>query len=241
MGVPTSRRALVVLHDHASSSGYVGERLRQRGFTVDELVVVPPERFDDPLVDFDFPNPADYDLLVPAGAPWSVYDHDRVGSWIKPELVWLAGAVDAGNPVLGICFGAQALATALGGETIRAARPEVGWVEIQSDDPGLIPRGPWLQWHYDVFSVPPGATELARNPVGPQAYRYGRALGVQFHPEVTADGIGVWLDIGGAETARALGVDPDLLRRSTAARADEARARAYVLVDAFLARIARLT
>lgn len=234
-------RALVVLHDHASSSGYVGERLRQRGFTVDELVVVPPERFDDPLVDFDFPNPAGYDLLVPAGAPWSVYDHARIGSWIKPELVWLAGAVDAGVPVLGICFGAQALATALGGETIRAARPEVGWVEIQSDDPGLIPRGPWLQWHYDVFSVPPEATELARNSVGPQAYRYGRALGVQFHPEVTADGIGVWLDNGGAETARASGVDPDLLRRSTAARADEARGRAHVLVDAFLARIARLT
>jgi GMP synthase-like glutamine amidotransferase len=235
------KRALVVLHDHASSSGYVGERLRHRRFTVDELVVVPAERFDDPAVDVELPDPAGFDLLVPCGAPWSVYDHDRIGSWIKPELAWLAAAVDADVPVLGICFGAQALATALGGETVLSARPEVGWFEVRSDDPSLIPPGPWMQWHYDKFTIPPGATELARDDVCPQAFRYGRALGVQFHPEVTADGLGVWLDNGGAEKARSIGVDPDVLRREAAARAGSSRSRAYALVDAFFARIADLT
>jgi GMP synthase-like glutamine amidotransferase len=233
-------RVLVVLHDHASSSGNVGERLRQRGFTVDEVIVVPADRFDDPGVDFEFPDPAAYDLLVPTGSPWSVYDHDLIGSWVKPELAWLADAVDAGVPVLAICFGAQALATALGGETTRAARPEVGWFEVRSDDPSLIPPGPWMQWHYDRFTIPPGGTELARNDLCPQAFRYGRSLGVQFHPELTADGLNVWLDNGGVAEARAVGVDPDELRRDTAARAGPARPRAHALVDAFLARIAGL-
>lgn len=234
------RRALVVLHDHASSGGHVAQRLRQRGFLVEEVVVVPPERFHDPGVEFDFGDPTDYDLLVPTGAPWSVYDHDRVGSWVKPEIAWLAEAIDADVPVLAICFGAQVLATALGGETTTSGSVELGWMEIESDDPDLVPRGPWMQWHYDRFSVPPGATEIARSPVCPQAYRHRRALGVQFHPEVTPEGVGVWLDNGGADKALALGVDPAELRRTTAAHADRARRRAQVLVDAFLTRIAHL-
>jgi GMP synthase-like glutamine amidotransferase len=211
-----------------------------RGFEIDEVVVVPPDRFGDPGVEFDFPDPASYDLLVPTGAPWSVYDHERIGSWVKPEIAWLADAVDADVPVLAICFGAQALAVALGGETVRAPRPEVGWVQIESSDPTLVPEGPWMQWHYDRFVVPPGAVELARNDVCPQAYRYGRSLGVQFHPELTAEGIGVWLDNGGDVGARALGIDPDGLRRECAGRDEQARIRAHQLVDAFLDRIADL-
>jgi GMP synthase-like glutamine amidotransferase len=233
-----TRRALVVLHDHASSSGHVGERLRQRGFELDELLVVPEERFHDPGVEVDLPDPAAYDLLVPTGAPWSVYDHERIGSWVTAEIAWLAAAVAADVPVLGICFGAQALATALGGETVRAERAEVGWVDIESDRPDVVPGGPWMQWHYDRFVVPPGAAELARNEVGPQAFRAGRTLGVQFHPEVTADGVGVWLDHGGADKARELGIEPDDLRRESASHASDSRRRAHRLVDGFLAQVA---
>ncbi|HEX5406948.1 MAG TPA: type 1 glutamine amidotransferase [Pseudonocardiaceae bacterium] len=230
-------RAYVVLHDHASAGGHVSERLRQRGFTVDEVTVVPPDRFTDPGVDFEFPAPADYDLLVPMGSPWSVYDEDRIGSWVKPELAWLADAVAVDIPVFGICFGAQALATALGGATVRSERPEVGWIEVGSDDPGLVPSGPWLEWHYDRFTLPSTAVELARNDLCTQAFRYGRSLGVQFHPEVRPEDIAVWLANGGAAEARAIGVDPDALLRECAARADDARSRAYALVDAYLARI----
>lgn len=233
-------RAYILLHDHASDSGYVGERLRQLGFVVDEVTVVPPDRYRDPGVDFEFPDVAGYDLLVPMGAPWSVYDVDAIGSWVKPELAWLADAVAADVPVFGICFGAQALATALGGATVRAERPEVGWFSVDSADPELIPGGPWLEWHYDRFSVPPGAVELARSDVGPQAFRFGRSFGVQFHPEATADSVGVWLANGGAAKARELGIDPEELRRECVARADDARLRAHALVDAFLARIGRL-
>jgi GMP synthase-like glutamine amidotransferase len=97
-----------------------------------------------------------------------------------------------------------------------------------------------MQWHHDRFVVPPGATELARNAVCPQAFTVGRTLGVQFHPEVTADGVGVWLDHGGAEKARELGIDPDDLRRESALRSDGARRRAHQLVDGFLTDIGKL-
>lgn len=233
-------RAYVILHDHASAGGHVSQRLRQRGFVVDEVTVVPSDRYTDPGVDFEFPDVAAYDLLVPMGAPWSVYDENRIGSWVKPELAWLADAVAADVPVFGICFGAQALATALGGSTVRSERPEIGWVPVVSDDPELVPSGPWLEWHYDRFTPPPGAVEVARNDVCPQAFRVGRSLGVQFHPEVRPEDIAVWLDNGGAAGARAAGVDPDALLRECAARTDDARSRAYALVDAYLSRIGRL-
>ncbi len=234
-------RALVVLHDHASSSGFVGERLRQRGWEVDEVTVVPPERHDDPGVDHDFGDPADYDLLVPTGSPWSAYDDALIGSWLLPELEWLVRAVDQDVPVLGICFGAQAYSRALGGEVLPSETPEIGWQQVYSDEPDLVPQGLWFQWHYDRFTLPPGAREVARNDAGPQAYVHRRNLCVQFHPEVTPQGVGTWLDTGGEEKARALGIDPDRLRQITDARGAEARARAHALVDHYLTDVAGLS
>lgn len=108
-------RALCVLHDAFSSTGLIGDALRARGWQVDETLIVPAERYDAPDVDFSFPDHRDYDLLVPMGAPWSAYDDAAVGRWLVPELNWLSRAVASGGAVFGICFGAQALARALGG------------------------------------------------------------------------------------------------------------------------------
>jgi len=96
-------------------------------------------------------------------------------------------------PILGVCFGAQALAAALGGTVSRAPRPEIGWHYVETDA-SWISRGPWFQWHSDRFTVPDGATELARSALAPQAFRHGRSLGVQFHPEVDGDIVSDWLD-----------------------------------------------
>ncbi len=89
-------------------------------------------------------------------------------------------------PVLGLCFGGQALATVLGGAVRRLEKPERGWHRIDTDAPGLVGEGPWLQWHYDAFTLPSGAEELARSAACPQAFTSGRNLGTQFHPEATA-------------------------------------------------------
>ncbi|MEU6222935.1 type 1 glutamine amidotransferase [Streptomyces sp. NPDC047042] len=233
-------RALVIRHDHLSLSGPVGDRIAQLGYEIDELTVVPAERYDRPGVEFDFPDPvgAGYDLIVLLGAPWSVYDRASVGPWIDGELELLRTAHAAELPVLGICFGAQALATALGGSVEAAPRHEIGWSAVESDVPELIGAGPWFQWHFDRFVVPPSAVELARSAVGPQAFRAGRALGVQFHPELDEKTLLQWLDSGGRREARAHGEDPDRLLAETRARHEESRQRAYDLVDAFLEQIA---
>ena len=180
-------RALCVLHDAFSTTGLIGEALRARGWQVDEILVVPAERHDTPNVDFTFPDHRDYDLLVPMGAPWAAYGDEEIGRWLAPELDWLSGAVADGGAVFGICFGGQALARALGGSVARSQHPEIGWVTVEvADSDSVIVPGPWFQWHFDTFTPPPGATILARNAAAVQAYRIGRSLGVQFHPEVTA-------------------------------------------------------
>ncbi|HET6711057.1 type 1 glutamine amidotransferase [Amycolatopsis sp.] len=228
-------RALCVLHDALSDPGYVGAALRGRGWQVDELVVVPEDRHHAPDVEPSFPDSAAYDLLVPLGAPWSAgVDDARIGRWLAPELEWLAGAVAGGGAVFGICFGAQALARVLGGTVTRSPSPEIGWVAVETGRPDLVPSGPWFQWHFDRFTVPPGAVELARNTAAPQAYRIGRSLGVQFHPEVTPAGIRRWVGNGGAAQARGLGLRPADLVAAAERFAADARRRTETLVSAYL-------
>ncbi|MFJ1561942.1 type 1 glutamine amidotransferase [Streptomyces mirabilis] len=230
-------RALVVRHDHASLPGWIGERLTEHGYVLHEVTVVPSDRHHSPNVDFTFPDIVDYDLLVPLGAPWSVYDRAAIGSWIDGELALLRDAHTLDFPVLAICFGAQALATALGGTVRPAPRPEIGWMTVESHEPGLVPAGPWFQLHFDHFSIPPGALELARSAVGPQAFRIGRSLGVQFHPELTEEILQLWIGMGLAQKPRTLGLDPDELLARTQALREMSRQRARDLVDAFLTQV----
>lgn len=230
-------RALCVLHDAFSTTGLIGEALRARGWRVDEILVVPAERHATPNVDFTFPDARDYDLLVPMGAPWAAYDDAAIGRWLRPELGWLDDAVTGGGAVFGVCFGGQALARALGGSVARSAHPEIGWVDVERDSHGPVPPGPWFEWHFDAFTPPPGATVLARNDAAVQAYRFGRSLGVQFHPEVTVTDVKLWLDNGGETEALALGVDPAGLLAETERQHAAARARTGALVDNYLSTI----
>ena len=80
-------RVLFIQHDHVSPVGAIGDRFAAHGFDVEELLVVPEDRFHDPAVSVAFPDPAEYDALVPMGAPWSVYDHATIGAWVLEELV----------------------------------------------------------------------------------------------------------------------------------------------------------
>lgn len=231
-------RVLFVQQDHVSPVGPVGEAFSARGYDVEEFLVVPPERFANPDVEVEFPDPASYDAIVPMGAPWSVNDHPTIGSWLPAELAMLRRADAIGVPVLGICFGGQALAAALGGRVEQATAPEIGWVRIESDDESLVEAGPWFEWHYDRWVMPPGAVEIARTEVAPQAFILRRNLGVQFHPELTAAQLESWLANGGSGELRQLGTDPGaLLGRTRGGEADAAR-RSKRLVDRFLDRVA---
>ncbi|WP_084516459.1 type 1 glutamine amidotransferase [Microtetraspora niveoalba] len=231
-------RALFVQQDHVSPTGPIGERFERRGYETVEFPVVPAGRFHAPDVEVVFPDPRDYDVIVPMGAPWSVYDEATIGSWVRAELEFLRLAHESGVPVLGICFGGQALAAALGGRVERGPEPEIGWHTIETRAPGLVEAGPWFQWHHDRWSPPPGADALARTAAAPQAFTLRRSLAVQFHPELTLTMLEGWLGNGGGDWVTAHGGDVERLVAMTEEEEPAAVARAYRLVDRFLDQVA---
>ena len=228
---------LIVHHDHASPAGPVADRFAAQGWAVADHLVVPAESFHAPGVTTAFPDFTGFGAVVVLGSPWSAYDHALIGSWVLPEIEQLRKADAAGVPVLGICFGGQLLAAAHGGSVARSATPEIGWAEVESDDESLVPGGPWFQWHYDRWTLPPGATELARNPAASQAFTLRRNLALQFHPELTAASLAGWLANGGAAEAAARGLDVASLVARTSALAPGAARRAGALIDGFLTHI----
>ena len=227
-------RVLFVKQDHASPAGFVGSAFTDLGYDVSEFTVVPESRYDSPDVTAVFPDPGGYDAIVFFGSAWSVYDEDTVGSWIGEEIAVARSAMDLGVPVLGICFGGQMLAAAVGGSVSRAPAPEIGWSMVDTSIPGLIDAGPWFQWHFDRFTVPAGVPVLARSAVADQAFRIGRTLGLQFHPELTSAVLECWLDNGGAGQLAASGVDAGALLQQTRSLESVSALRAHELVRRFV-------
>lgn len=151
-------------------------------------------------------------------------------SWVDGEVAFLRRALDGGVPILGLCFGGQALASAAGARIGAADPPEVGWLEVETDDPGRVPAGPWLHFHYDQLDVPPGATELARSAAGPAAFALDRSLGLQFHPEATPEIADAWA-LSDEERLLPLGISPSAIAIEGTERFAAARSAATVLFD----------
>jgi GMP synthase-like glutamine amidotransferase len=233
-------RALIIQHDHASPTGAVGRRLVHHGFDVTEFLVVPAESFEQPNVTVVFPALDDFDLIVPLGAPWGAWDEGCIGNWLTPEIELIRDAVSSNKPVLGICFGGQLVARAMGGSVAQGTHPEIGWTSIVSDDEELVSNGPWFEFHYDNWQVPPGAREIARNPVASQAFVINKTLALQFHPELEASSLAGWLAMGGTAKIIADGQDPVVMMAQTVREDAAAEARTNALVDAFLSRVAGL-
>ena len=233
-------KALFIQHDHVSPTGPVSERLRHHGFEIEERLVVSQDNFGKPNVDFEFPDFNDYDVIIPMGAPWGAWDDACIGNWLLPEIEWIGQAVASGKPVLGICFGGQLIARAMGGSVAPGAKGEIGWTYIWSENPDLVSNGPWFQFHYDHWQVPPTAVEIARNPVSSQAFTINNSLAVQFHPELTASALKGWLDWGGDKKVIQDGQDPVVMQAQTFAEESAARERTFDLVDNFLKQIAKL-
>ena len=141
--------------------------------------------------------------------------------WVETAAAWLRAAVAAGKPVLGICYGHQLLAHALGGAAgWNPAGVEVGVVDVEllpaaDGDPlldGLPARFPACVSHRQSARVlPPGARLLARSALEPHhAFRFGSAWGLQFHPEFSAELMPAYVE--GLRTAlEAEGKDPAAL------------------------------
>lgn len=175
------------------------------------------------------------DGVVAMGGPMGVDDLDEHPA-LADESEWLAGAVERQIPVLGVCLGAQLLARALGAEVRVGERPEIGFATVNVSDPndpligGLAPEATVLHWHGDVFDLPQGARSLASSAVTEhQAFRYGNAWGVLFHPEADAAMVEAWLKVpemvmdagraiglgaAGLMPEQAEGLEADLVRRT---------------------------
>jgi GMP synthase-like glutamine amidotransferase len=149
------------------------------------------------FVDACLPDPADVDFLIVMGGPMSANDEADL-PWLAQEKQFIRETIVAGRPVLGICLGAQLIASALGARVYQNPLKEIGWFEIDRSgvaEPGevILPdRALVFHWHGETFDLPPGATRLASS-VGclNQAFQIGPlVVGLQFHLEVTPESVG---------------------------------------------------
>jgi GMP synthase (glutamine-hydrolysing) len=138
------------------------------------------------VTDGDLPSGFDFDAVVITGSRASVY-WDR--EWIPPLLDYVAAADNRGLPILGVCYGHQVLAAALGGQVEPMGEYEIGYrtiTRVAEDEllAGVDEEFVAFTTHSDaVTELPPGAALLAENGYGIHAFRRGHAWGVQFHPE----------------------------------------------------------
>jgi len=176
---------LVTANVTDADTGYVGERLAALGFTLRTAL---RERGEVPPT---VPERTAVVLLL--GSAWSVHTPVRP-EVLAAETALVRSAHAAGVPLLGLCYGAQVIAHALGGRVSRAPEPEVGLVVVDTEDPEVLPRGPWLAFHTDVLYPPEQARVVGRNGCGVQAFTLPGVMAVQFHPEVRPatldDGLG---------------------------------------------------
>ena len=209
-------RAVVLSHhDIAHELGHLGPWLDRRGFALERIYREEPRSLPDA------------DLLIVMGSPTSV----ATGHCLEPaedEIRLVKEWVESGRPYLGLCFGAQVLARALGGEVTRMEHTFRGYVDLSSNkaaDAGVT--GSWMVWHDDAITAPPGAEVLAALPHADLVFKVGNAWGLQPHIEVSPESL--------ARMAIALGAPAsayDPLVTAIASDADPSPARVDQFLDA---------
>ena len=180
------KSALIIRHvPHEGVAGYRAP-IENAGYAVDRIDVTDPGF---PAVDLAAP-----DLLIMMGGPMGVYEQEHY-PWIACQLRRLARRLEAGKPTLGVCFGAQMMAAALGARVFPGPAKEVGFHPVQVH-PSAVPNPlrhlagvPVLHWHGDTFDLPENVELLASSHVyDHQAFRRGpNILALQFHAEMGED------------------------------------------------------
>jgi len=178
-------RAHYLQHVPFEGPGSIGPWLKSAGYKISSTKFYESS---------SLPNPDQLDLLVIMGGPMSVNDEDRY-PWLRTEKQFIRQAIDSGKAVLGVCLGAQLIASALGESVHPNRRKEIGWFPVQgiSHADKSIFRFPSavevFHWHGETFDLPEGATLLARSEACEnQAFQFRRrVIGLQFHLETTPE------------------------------------------------------
>lgn len=134
----------------------------------------------------------DVDFLIVMGGPMSVNDADQY-PWLEREKEFIRQYIKKGKPVLGVCLGAQLIASALDAVVRTNYRKEIGWFEIEGTSSAGVSHFSFpekinvFHWHGETFDLPPGGVRLASSAACEnQAFQVGRVvIGLQFHLETT--------------------------------------------------------
>ena len=208
----------LVVHAQDTDTAWLQQVLRELGAAP---VVIRADRGE------PFPPLDDVLGVVVLGGPMGAYEADRY-PFLTDSMRLLERLVERGTPTLAICLGAQLLATATGGRAYPGHGREWGYIPVRLTDAGRADpvlggfEGEHLSFHSDTFDPPAGSEVLAESPAYPQAFRVGSALGLQFHPEMSSDGVRRLL---AAADLHANGEASDLRGLLAAAAARDAPAR----------------
>lgn len=196
---------LVVQNTRIEGSGYLGELLANDGFTI-HLVNAKHETLPEKK----------YSLLVILGAPESANDDLP---YLQAEQKLIKKTVDDNIPVLGICLGSQLIAKTFGGKVYHGPKKEIGFYhDLKIDTNSKLFSGftnPFtvFHWHGDTFDLPEGAVRLAHSEnYRNQAFQINSAVGLQFHLEVNAKMVNLWLDKTREKLEQISYIDPQKIR-----------------------------
>jgi GMP synthase (glutamine-hydrolysing) len=180
------REVIILQHEWNEPSGLFEEYIRERGMGV--LYV--------PLYETNEVPPINSTHLLIMGGPMSVNDEEEY-PWLKKEKQIIREWVTKGRPVLGICLGAQLIASSFGA-SVFPCEEELGWSSVIAVRNEIFPRLPRqfrvFQMHGETFDIPREAELVFRGENVPnQAICIGSALGLQFHLELTIGMIQDWI------------------------------------------------
>ena len=184
-----SKKILSIINIDIETLGTLEPLFRSDGFQIKEIKA---QEHSIPI------NPDQYSAIVILGGPMAVYDN--LG-YLTREHELIRNAIRKEVPVLGICLGSQLIAQAIGGRVYKGPKKEIGWFDVTLTDYGLKSMFNGIkhktlrvfQWHGDTFDLPAGANMMAYSTLYPQAFRFGSAVGIQFHLEVDDKMIQRWL------------------------------------------------
>ncbi|HEX7231888.1 MAG TPA: gamma-glutamyl-gamma-aminobutyrate hydrolase family protein [Candidatus Binatia bacterium] len=232
---------LVFQHDPFEDLGFFAEVLKKQGpqYRVVRL-------FHGEMPTEEWPEVA---ALIVLGGPMGI-DEEESFPFLRWEKRIIRAAIDEAVPVLGICLGAELIASALGTQVFHGPVKEIGWSPIsitpygQMDSLlGYLPENATVfQWHGDGVDLPAGAIRLASSAhYSTQAFRLGKTVyGLQFHLEVTPPMIERWIDQRSKDLALAPYVLPDKILADNLRYAATLGYYAEKFLSEFIRRVSRL-